>query len=137
MKPERAGYRGYIASRPFMGERAAQPVQNIVIVNYAQRQKLNYLLSAPEYAMPNCFMMLEQLLDQLAQVEGVICYSLFMLPPQSARREAVYSAVLAAGAAMHFAVESLALRSARDVANIEAIWLMRNILPHCPKQLPA
>ena len=120
-----------------MGERAAQHVQNIVIGKYAERQKLHYLLSATEYAMPNCFMMMEQLLDELARLEGVICYSLFMLPPQSVQREAIYSAVLEADAAMHFAVEGLVLRSAPDVPKIEAIWLMRNILPHCPRELPA
>ena len=134
--PDRIGYRGYIASRPFMGERAAQHVQNIVIGNYAQREDLRFLLSATEYAMPNCFMMMEQLLDELPRLEGVICYSLFMLPQQPERREVIYDAVIEANAAMHFAVEGLVLRCGQDIPGIEAIWLMRNILPHCPKELP-
>jgi sporadic carbohydrate cluster protein (TIGR04323 family) len=136
-RPERAGYRGYISSRPFMGERAAQHVQNIVITNYAERENLRYLLSATEYAMPNCFMMMEQVLEELPLLEGVICYSLFMLPRQSAQREVIYHAVIDAKASMHFAVERLVLRSDTEIPDIEAIWLMRNILPHCPKELPA
>lgn len=135
--PERAGYRGYNASRPFMGERAAQHVQNIVISKYAERQNLHYLLSATEYSMPNCHMILEQLLGDLAQLEGLICYSLFMLPAQSAGREAIYQAVIEANATMHFAVEGLVLESERDIEKLEALWLMRNILPLCPKELPA
>ena len=134
--PDRAGYRGYTASRPFMGERAAQHVQNIIISKYAERQKLHYLLSATEYSMPNCYMILEQLLGDLAQLEGLICYSLFMLPTQSAEREAIYRAVIEADASMHFAVEGLVLQSGQDIERMEALWLMRNILPHCPRELP-
>jgi sporadic carbohydrate cluster protein (TIGR04323 family) len=120
-----------------MGERAAQHVQNLVIVNYAERENLSYLLSATEYAMPDCFMMMEQLLDELPQLEGVICYSLFMLPRRPERREAIYDALIGARAEMHFAVERLVLREPRDIAGIEAMWLMRRVLPLCPKELPA
>ena len=67
----------------------------------------------------------------------MICYSLFMLPPQSAQREGIYNAVLEADAVMHFAVEGLVLQSAENVPKVEAIWLMRNILPLCPNELPA
>ena len=135
--PERAGYRGYNGSRPYLGERVAQHVQNIIISKYAERQNLHYLLSATEYSMPNCFMILEQLLGDLAQLEGLICYSLFMLPEQSAQREEIYLAVIEADASMHFAVEGLVLQSEQDIERLEALWLMRNALPLCPKEMPA
>ncbi len=134
---ERVGYRGYIGSRPFMGENATQQVQNIVIVNYAERENLRYLLSATEYAMPDCIMMLVQVLDELPQLEGAICYSLFMLPRQAERRQRVYRSVIESGAEMHFAVERTVLRRVEDIPAIEALWLMRRVLPHCPKELPA
>ena len=63
-----------------MGDRIPQQVQNLVIRNYADRNRLTYLLSATEYAMPNCYMMLEKVIKELSGLEGVICYSLFMLP---------------------------------------------------------
>ena len=129
--PDRAGYRGYNASRPFMGERAAQHVQNIIISKYAERQKLHYLLSATEYSMPNCYMILEQLLGDLAQLEGLICYSLFMLPTQSAEREAIYRAVIEADASMHFAVEGLSLYNSDTFHQIESIWQVRKTIPKC------
>ena len=134
---KRSGYRGYIGSRPFMGENATQQVQNIVIVNYAEREKLHYLLSATDYAMPDCMMMLEQVIDELPQLEGAICYSLFMLPRQAERRQRVYQSVIDSGAEMHFAVERTVLRHEEDIPGIEALWLMRRALPHCPKELPA
>ena len=43
--------RGYIFCRSFMGERAPQHVQNIVIRDYCKKNQLSYLLSATEYAM--------------------------------------------------------------------------------------
>ena len=55
----RFGYRGYIASRPVRGLAQPQHVQNLVVRDYASRAKLPYLLSATEYAMPGCYMVLE------------------------------------------------------------------------------
>ena len=45
------GYRGYVTSRPFMGERAPQHIQNIVIRDYCKKNNLLFLLSATEYVM--------------------------------------------------------------------------------------
>ena len=80
------GFRGYIFSRPFQGERVPQNVQNLVIRDFAARSRLTYLLSATEYAMPGCFMMLEQVLAELPALEGMICYSIFQLPPDGRAR---------------------------------------------------
>ena len=58
----RSGYRGYIASRPVRGTHTPQRVQNLVVRDYAARTKLDYRLSAVEYAMPACYMMLDDVL---------------------------------------------------------------------------
>ena len=129
---KREGYRGYIASRPVAGERTAQHVQNLVVRDYARRKGLAFLLSATEYAMPGCYMMLEQVLDELPAIEGIICYSLGMLPADSARRRAVWRRVLDEGASLHGALEGLMVRSEADVARVEDIWLVRGLLPSCP-----
>ena len=52
------GVRGYIFSRPFMGERVPQHVQNLVIRDYCKKQELKYLLSATEYAMEGSHLIL-------------------------------------------------------------------------------
>ena len=131
----RIGYRGYISSRPFLGERVAQHVQNIVIGDYARRRELQYLLSATEYAIPGSFMMLEKLMKELDDLKGVICYSLFMLPDKPTERKLIYSLLIGAGATMHFAAEGLIFESEKDIAKLESIWLMRSILPYCPQEL--
>ena len=73
------GLRGYIFSRPFMGERVPQHVQNLVIRDYCKKQGFQYLLSATEYAMPNSHLILQQVLDELSELDGIIFYSLFLL----------------------------------------------------------
>lgn len=67
--------RGYIFSRPFMGERVPQHIQNLVIRDYCDRYNLHYLLSATEYAMVGCHLMLEQVLNELADLDGIVAYS--------------------------------------------------------------
>lgn len=128
----REGFRGYIFSRPFQGERVPQHVQNLMIRDYARRKGLTYLLSATEYAMPGCFMMLEQVLAELGALEGMICYSIFQLPPDGRARHGVYDRVLASGAMLHAAVEGLVVESASDIAAIEDIWRVRQVLGRCP-----
>ena len=120
----RAGYRGYIASRPVRGETTPQHVQNLVIRDYAARQKIQFLLSATEYAMPGCYMMLESVLDELTSIEGIILFSLFALPQNASRRRDIYGRVLSAGAALHSALEGVVLKSQSDLALVEDLFLV-------------
>ena len=41
--------KGYIFSRPFLGERVPQHIQNIVLRDYSRKLNINFLLSATEY----------------------------------------------------------------------------------------
>jgi sporadic carbohydrate cluster protein (TIGR04323 family) len=121
---ERAGHRGYIGSRPLNGSRTPQHVQNIVIRDYARRKKLNYLLSAAEHVMPGSYMILEDLLDELPRLNGIICYSIFMLPEDERRRRAIYDRVLREGCDLHAAVEEIAITSMDDIRAVEDILLI-------------
>jgi sporadic carbohydrate cluster protein (TIGR04323 family) len=120
----RFGHRGYIASRPVRGQLWPQHVQNLVVRDYAQRNGLNYLLSATEYAMDACYMNLETALEELADIEGIICFSLFMLPERPARRRQLYDRVFGAGGELHGALENMALRDDRDAARLEDIFMV-------------
>ena len=120
--------RGYVTSRPFFGNRVPQHVQNIVIREYCQRHGLAYLLSATEYAMPSCYMMLEDALNELDQIDGIAMYSIFLLPRRQSRRLQIYRRVLDAGASLHGAVESIAIRTAADIQAIEDIWMVQEVI---------
>ncbi|BAE48873.1 LIC12192 family sporadic carbohydrate cluster protein [Paramagnetospirillum magneticum] len=121
-------YRGYIASRPVMGERTPQHVQNLVVRDYARRRGLTFALSATEYAMPGCYMILEQVLDEMPRLDGIICFSLFMLPHDVSRRAETWRRVRAAGGSLHFAVEGLAVQCDQEFDRVEDIWTARTVM---------
>lgn len=125
-----SGYRGYVAARPVLGNRVPQHVQNLVIRDYARRNSLAYKLSGTEYMMAGCYMMLEEILDELPQLDGIIAYTLFMLPRATERRLAVYRRVIDDGKTLHGAVEGLRLANWDDAGRIEDIWRVQIALDH-------
>lgn len=129
------GFPGYIASRPIAGSRVPQHVQNIVIRDYAKRAGLRYKLSGTEYAMADCYMMLEQLLDEIGAHDGFIAYSMFMLPEDPASRRRIYERVLAAGASLHAAAEQIALYTRADASKWEDIFLVNQFAAKAPPAL--
>ena len=72
--------RGYIFSRAFMGERVPQSIQNLVIREFCKRNNYLYLLSAAEYAMNDCSLVLKSIVNNTKGIKGIISYSLFQLP---------------------------------------------------------
>jgi sporadic carbohydrate cluster protein (TIGR04323 family) len=129
---EMAGFRGYVHSRPFLGERAPQHVQNIVIRDYCRRNGLEFLLSAVEYTQAESYLMLNALLKELGGLGGIVAYSMFQLPSFTEERQAVYHAVLEQGKELHFALENLRVAKTSNVPRIEDIWKVRLVLPRCP-----
>jgi sporadic carbohydrate cluster protein (TIGR04323 family) len=127
--------RGYIFARSFMGERAPQHVQNIILRDYCQKRGHELLLSAAEYAMPDSYMILESVLDDLANIDGIVFYSLYQLPTQPEQRRLVYSRVLDAQKSLHFAVEGMSISSIKDVDSIENCLLVKATLDHCTPEV--
>ncbi len=125
----RRGYRGYVGSRTYPCGRAPQHVQNLVIRDFCERQGMQYLLSATEYAMPNCYLILEQAMDELPAIEGIVLYSIFMLPEDREHRLAIYRRVLDAGAELCGAVEGYRIASQEDIERVEMIWRLEQSMP--------
>ena len=129
------GLRGYIFSRPFMGERVPQHVQNLVIRDYCKKQGFQYLLSATEYAMPNSHLILQQVLDELSELDGIIFYSLFLLPEDTTERDRVIQIILKKEKTIYFAVEGLRISNKAEYKRIEIIWQVKKVLPNCQKKV--
>lgn len=129
---EKVGYRGYVGSRPIRGASTPQRVQNLVIRDYAKRKGLSYLLSSTEFAMPGCYMMLEDLLNELPRLEGIILFSAFMLPQRKERRLRIYEKILANGCTLHSALEDMMLKAKADIENFEDVIEVVCTLPHVP-----
>lgn len=129
---EKKGYRGYVSSRPVRGTSWPQRVQNLVIRDYAKRKQLDYLLSSTEFAMPGCYMMLEDLLNGLAESQGIILFSVFMLPQDKQRRLRVYDQILAKHCTLHSGLEEMVLRSTADIDDFEDVIEVVFALPQTP-----
>ena len=127
--------RGYIFSRPFMGERVPQHVQNLVIRDYCKRKGIQYLLSATEYAFADSYLILQQVLDDLSQLDGIVFYSLFLLPEQKLERERVTHVILENKKTIYFAVEGLLMSNKTEQNRIETIWQVKNVLPNCLSEI--
>lgn len=129
---EKIGYRGYVSSRPIRGRSHPQRVQNLVIRDYAKRKGLSYLLSSTEFTMPGCYMMLEDVLNELPKLEGVIIFSSFMLPQRKERRFRIYERILTNKCALHSALEEIVLNAEADIENFEDVIEVVYTLPQVP-----
>ena len=127
--------KGYVFSRPFMGQRVPQHVQNLVIRDYCKKQGIQYLLSATEYALADTYLILQQVLDDLSQLDGIVFYSLFLLPEQKLERDRVTHIILDNNKIIHFAVEGLRMSNKTELERIEAIWQVKNVLPNCLSEI--
>ena len=130
-----SGVRGYIFSRPFMGERVPQHVQNLVIRDYCKKKGLQYLLSATEYAMAGSHLILQQIMEELPQFEGIVFYSLFLLPEQQIERNRICNVILENKKTIYFAVEGLVMSNKIGHERIETIWQVQKMLPHCLQKI--
>jgi len=124
--------RGYVASRPFMGERVAQHVQNIVLRDYCNKIEAKYLLSGTEYAMENSYLILNELIHEIPKIDGIVAFSLFQLPEDKTLRSKIYEGILSRNGEFHFALEGLRVTNYMEINRIENIWMVRQILPSCP-----
>ena len=116
-----------------MGERVPQHVQNLVIRDYCKKQGLQYLLSATEYAMAESHLMLRQVLNELPKLEGIVFYSLFLLPEDKLERDRVSQLILKNNKTLYFAVEGLRMSNKIEQERIETIWQIKKTLPQCLK----
>lgn len=121
-------FRGYIFSRSFRGERAPQSVQNIIIRDYCEKRSYEFLLSKAEYAIKDSYKILFDALKELKKIEGMVFYSVLMLPTNKSLRLKIYNMFLNNKKKLLFAVEDLQLKSIKDIENIENILKIKKIV---------
>jgi sporadic carbohydrate cluster protein (TIGR04323 family) len=127
--------RGYVYSREFLGERCPQHVQNIIIRDYCLKNNLRYLLSGVEYAMPNSFLILNEVVQETFDIDGIVLYSTFLMPESEEHRMNIYNTVLNNKGEIHFALEGLKITKFEEIGRIENIWKVRQALPSCIKEI--
>ena len=114
-----------------MGERVPQHVQNLVIRDYCKKNNLQYLLSATEYAMEDSYLIHEQVMNDLSDIDGVVAYSVFQLPENRSSRQKIYKQIMHQKKAYYFAVEGLSMSNESECERIETLWKVKQTLPSC------
>ena len=114
-----------------MNERCPQHIQNLVLRDYCQKMGYKYLLSGTEYAMNNSYLMLQQVIDEIPNVDGVVAYSLFQMPEIQKDRLQIYHNILDKSGEIHFVLESLKIEVSSEIERVENIWLVRQTLSNC------
>ena len=121
-------FRGYVFSRAIGAHRVPQHIQNLVIRSHAQKYNLHFLLSGVEHRMNSTYLTLNQLLGDAKDIDGIIIYSLFMLPCQKEIRTRMISRFIDNGKEIHAAVEDLVLKNKSDFNRLDNIFLVDNIV---------
>ena len=118
--------KGYIFSRSFFGERVPQHIQNIVLRDYCKKNNSNLILSSTEYKTKNSTYILEEILENLQNYDGIIFYSLFQLPENKKLRFKIYHKILRKKKQLNFAVENIKLKKKTDLIDVEKIFLLKS-----------
>ncbi len=120
--------KGYIFSRPFLGERVPQSIQNLVLRDYCTRNNFIYELSTVEYCMKDSLIHLNNLIKNLNLYSGILCYSLFQLPSDPNMRYKILKKIVSKKKAFHFAVENQFVSSKKDIGKINDFWAIKKTL---------
>ena len=102
-------FKGYISSRPLNNNSVIdQSVQNLVIRNSCEKRGFLFYLSATEYGMDNCFLVLNQIINDLNKnkYKGIAFYSLAQLPLEANERKKIYKATVMRGKQILFSLEN-------------------------------
>ncbi|MDA9956138.1 hypothetical protein N9D06_01745 [Candidatus Pelagibacter sp.] len=121
------GYRGYIFSRSINKNFIPQRVQNLVIRDFAYRKKIFFKLSLTEYNMKNCYIMLNTFLKDVNKIDGIIFYSIEMLPTDKKEALKLIDLFLKKKKILYFALEELKVSSKKDLMRIkETLMIKKN-----------
>ena len=89
-------FRGYISSRRLEDNNFVdQSVQNLVIRKACEQHGFVYMLSATEYGMKDCYLMLNQVILDLSKekCDGIAFYSIEQFPKELRLRNKIYQVV--------------------------------------------
>ena len=127
--------RGYIFSRSFMGERAPQHVQNIIIRDFCKKNSLDYQLSSSEYKMKGSFLILKDIVANMKKIDGIVAYSLLQLPSNYNERNKILTTIIKKKKFISFAVEQKTISNSKEINNVNSILKIKETLFSTPKKV--
>jgi len=127
--------RGYISSRSFSDNWVPQHIQNTIIRDFCNKKQLHYLLSAAEYAVPDCYMVIEEMAQESARLFGIVLYSIYQLPVNESNRIALCKSILNNDCFIYSSVEDICIGNEEDLLRVNTILNLNEILPECISSL--
>ena len=129
-------FKGYISSRKLInGEFETQKIQNLVVREACKYNSYDLQLSSVEYIMSDCYMILNSLIKNLKNFDGIVFFSLFQLPFSEKKRKTIYDKFLEKKKTILFANEKLELRNKNDILLCENIIKVTKMLKFTPKKI--
>ncbi len=127
--------KGYIFSREINGTIIPQKVQNLVVREYCKSKNYIFLLSSVEHKMKNTYHVLDEVLNSLSNVNGIVMYSIFQLPYDEKKRISVLSKLLKKSKFVSFAIENIVIKKKADLTKINSLIKLNFLLKHCAKNI--
>ena len=113
-------------SREIKGNFIPQRVQNLVIKDFCKRKNLFFKLSSAEYIMENSFLMLKSMLKDIKLIDGVVFYSIEMLPSKKKLREDILNNFIKNKKNIFFALEEIEINQINDIKKINMLLNIKN-----------
>ena len=129
-------FKGYISSRELNNSKSVeQSIQNLTIRNCCEKRGYTFLLSATEYGMKNCYLVLNQIIYELKKYDGIAFYSFLQLPFNKAIRYNILSKIINKNKKILFSLEDFLIENTSGIETIQEIISVNNILSYCPKKI--
>ena len=108
--------RGYISSRDVGKYYFPQKIQNLVILDYADKKKLNLQLSGTEWIIKDSYLMLKSLIKE-KHIDGILFFSIFQLLEKKNFFEKTVKEIVQMNKSVFFALEDLEITKNSDIQN--------------------
>jgi sporadic carbohydrate cluster protein (TIGR04323 family) len=118
----RKPYLGYNFCGAIQDRLYPQRLQNLCIRDYCHGKAITLSFSVSEYIDSTQSLMLFTQFEIAEKIQGIVFFSLLMLPKVPARRRQFYELVKQHGLEVHFALEDIALMSPNDQGWVERLY---------------
>ena len=129
--------RGYISSRELSdGKFVDQSIQNMIIKQACEKRSYTFQLSATEYGMSECYLMLEKIIEDLKQknMNGIAFYSIYQLPPGKLRTK-LFKEVIKRRKIILFCYQNILIKNFKDVEKLNELVGIIEMLKFSPKNI--
>ena len=118
---------GYVTSRSFQGFTIPVPAQNACLREFAESQKLNYVLPPLEHYFKDCHMQLFTALKSVERGDILAMYSAAMLPNNLKKLKYIFLELEKREGKMYFVLEAKLIKNIDEAKSILFSYSLKNM----------